>query len=448
MGKFITKTAEDMKSNIMNEIACTYALFVQSYADEDAVSQMKRNIPLGDRQFLKENEQKRFKNSVVFPHEILTARIKGYINDCYDEIEKRTIYTLSFINHGENTEKTIRHFEAEMEISRQKTMQCILSELDRQLLRNSDIKTVMINVGTAVEERAEHLDNLAWYYTKIMTLYRKLNYLTEKGGAFYRIVSNGNYCRNCKSFLERAIPINEAVAGVNFIPFHPNCDCMAEVFDKDGNFIENIGSINDIFNEKNDEASELFNYEKVKGNLVYDTLNWGNDNILKIISMGADAYGFKLSAYLLWLAASGKGNKYISKDGEYASELAKNDEGLNKFVMGKIWEFGESKNDNTPHIPPDSYKIPLSNGDLGAALHNVDVNIIAHKKNNGIWNATVILADKFNFTEFVNPIGKKPLSSILWAANDIAFLDSKLGFLDSVDVEISYNIDFEKVEQK
>ena len=116
--------------------------------------------------------------------------------------------------------------------------------------------------------------------------------------------------------------------------------------------------------------------------------------------------------------------------------------------MGKIWEFGESKNDNTPHIPPDSYKIPLSNGDLGAALHNVDVNIIAHKKNNGIWNATVILADKFNFTEFVNPIGKKPLSSILWAANDIAFLDSKLGFLDSVDVEISYNIDFEKVEQK
>lgn len=56
----------------------------------------------------------------------------------------------------------------------------------------------------------------------------------------------------------KSIPINEAVAGDNFIPFHPNCDCMAEVLDKDGNFIENIGSINDLYNDENDIAEDLF----------------------------------------------------------------------------------------------------------------------------------------------------------------------------------------------
>ncbi len=32
---------------------------------------------------------------------------------------------------------------------------------------------------------------------------------------------------------------------------------MAEVLDKDGNFIENIGSIKDLYNDENDLAQDL-----------------------------------------------------------------------------------------------------------------------------------------------------------------------------------------------
>ncbi len=58
-------------------------------------------------------------------------------------------------------------------------------------------------------------------------------------------------------------------------------------------------------------------------------------------------------------------------------------------------------------------------------------------------NAFLILVtinDKFDFTEFKNPFNQNStLKSILWAANDIAYYDSKWGLLDEVDVTIDYN---------
>ena len=53
--------------------------------------------------------------------------------------------------------------------------------------------------------------------------------------------------------------------------------------------------------------------------------------------------------------------------------------GLNDFVKRKIWEHGEDKNNPKPSIPTQSYVIPLNNGDLGAALHRVKVDINATK---------------------------------------------------------------------
>lgn len=90
-----------------------------------------------------------------------------------------------------------------------------------------------------------------------MPLYYKLNRLAEKGGVYYRIISNGNDCEECHTNVGKSIPINEASAGENFIPFHPNCDCMAEVLDKDGNFIENIGSIKDLYNDENEVFEKI-----------------------------------------------------------------------------------------------------------------------------------------------------------------------------------------------
>ena len=254
---FTVKTAEDMKSDILREIACTYALFGTSYADEDTISRLKTNISMPDRQFLRESEKRKYKNNVVFPYEILTSRIKEYINKCYDKIEKTEQYFLSTADYGGNTEKVKSLLKKNIEKLQQKTTQSILSELDRQLLRNSDIKTVLINVGAEADKQAKSLDNLICYYAKIFAVYYKLNRLAEKGGVYYRIISNGNDCEECHTNVGKSIPINEASAGENFIPFHPNCDCMAEVLDKDGNFIENIGSVNDLYNDENDLAQDL-----------------------------------------------------------------------------------------------------------------------------------------------------------------------------------------------
>ena len=446
MKVFTVKTAENMKSDILREIACTYALFGTSYADEDTISRLKTNISMPDRQFLRESEKRKYKNNVVFPYEILTSRIKEYINDCYDKIEKTEQYFLSTADYGGNTEKVKSLLKKNVEKLKQKTTQNIIYELDRQLLRNSDIKTVLINVGAEADKQAKSLDNLICYYAKIFAVYYKLNRLAEKGGVYYRIISNGNDCEECHTNVGKSIPINEASAGENFIPFHPNCDCMAEVLDKDGKFIENIGSIKDLYNDENDRVSELFNYKKVKEGLIYNIWNWNEDNIWKIISLGVNVYGWKLSADLLWMAASEKNSTYRSRNNDYASNLAKKNEGLNKFVRDKIWEYGESKNNNCPYIPLQTYEIPLNNGDLGAALHNVKVKIITEKNKNGIWKTSVILTDIFDFTEFKNPFKQGSiLKGFLWAANDIAYFDTEWGLLEPVNVEISYNLDFEEI---
>ncbi len=182
-------------------------------------------------------------------------------------------------------------------------------------------------------------------------------------------------------------------------------------------------------------------YETViKRGLDYKALNFVVDSIWKTGAVALDKAGYDLSSDLLKLAASGSGNKYVAKEGSYASNLLKKDKGLNDFVKSVIWKEGELKNNSNPTIDTQTYTIPLGNGDLGAALHKVYVDIDAKKNPDGKWNAKVKVTDKFDFTEWVNPFNQgSAKEGFLWAANDLAFWSSKLGMLDLVNVEITYN---------
>ena len=174
-------------------------------------------------------------------------------------------------------------------------------------------------------------------------------------------------------------------------------------------------------------------------NWLYDIWNWGEDSIWKGVSQGVSAYGWQLSADLLYLAASGSGNRYVASEGSYASNLAKNDVGLNNFVNDVIGAYGTSRNISNPSIPTQTYEIPLSNGDLGAALHNVYVDIKANRNVNGSWTAVITITDTFDFTELKNPLKQDSVGKgLLWAANDIAYLDSEWGLLNPVSVTITY----------
>lgn len=173
---------------------------------------------------------------------------------------------------------------------------------------------------------------------------------------------------------------------------------------------------------------------------LYDAWNWGEDNIWKGIAAGMKAVGYELTADLLSLAASGSGNIYEKTSGSYASNLLKNDKGISQKVNDIIWERGTSQGKRYISTEPISYEIPLGNGDLGAALHIVDIQVDAIQQNNGVWYANVTVTDTFDFTECVNPFKQDSIvRGILWAANDIAYYDTKWGLLDSVDVKIKFS---------
>ena len=74
--------------------------------------------------------------------------------------------------------------------------------------------------------------------------------------------------------------------------------------------------------------------------------------------------------------------------------------GLNDFIKSTIEEYAEKQKSKNPSIPTVSYRIPLSNGDLGASLHNIDIDIDARRGRDGKWNAEVKVSDDFDFTQW------------------------------------------------
>ena len=163
------------------------------------------------------------------------------------------------------------------------------------------------------------------------------------------------------------------------------------------------------------------------------------------ISWGLKKAGYKLTASLLNQAADGKDLTYTVRDGTYASELCRNDKGIQESIAKNIMGIAP---DRTGHVRTSwTYEIPLSNGDLGAALHNVTIIFDGIPKGN-ILRATVTITDTFDFTELKNPLTQGSiLKGLLWLANDIAYCDSKWGLLDPVNVSISFNEEYRYVIQ-
>ena len=120
--------------------------------------------------------------------------------------------------------------------------------------------------------------------------------------------------------------------------------------------------------------------------------------------------------------------------------MLKNDKGLNDFVKSKIEEYAKKYKSPILSIPKVSYTIPLGNGDLGAALHKVNIEIDTRRGRDGKWNAEVKVSDDFDFTEFKNPFKEDSFKEgFLWFANDVATASSELELLDNVGVEITYS---------
>ena len=139
-------------------------------------------------------------------------------------------------------------------------------------------------------------------------------------------------------------------------------------------------------------------------------------------------------------AADGNNLSYIAGEGSYASELCKGDADIKQAIETEI---AGQKPDSKGIVRSDfGYTIPLGNGDLGASLHRVVISVDGRATGNNL-HATITITDTFDYTEFVNPFNQSSLiEGILWAANDIAYIDTKWGLLDPVSVKISYVEEF------
>ena len=200
-----------------------------------------------------------------------------------------------------------------------------------------------------------------------------------------------------------------------------------------------IGGIKSKGTEFADSLAEYYKRNK-KYSLTYNLLNPIEDFFWETGADLLDKAGYHLSSDLLKLAASGSGNKYVAKDGSYASNLLKNDKGLNDFIESEIRKNAKKHRGPILYISDLTYEIPLGNGDLGAALHKINVDIDARRGRDGKWNAEVKVSDDFDFTEWVDPFDQDSIKEgVLWFANDVATASSELGLLDEVGVEITYS---------
>ena len=151
-----------------------------------------------------------------------------------------------------------------------------------------------------------------------------------------------------------------------------------------------------------------------------------------------DQKGWYLTATLLELSTYDSGQSFVAHDGEYAAELIKNDKNFVQFVNDIIWEEGTSKG-ATYVYKPTTYEFNLSNGDLGAAIHNADVYITANQLEDGSWSVYVEVEDTFDFTEFKNPLSYDTLKEVfLWTMNDLAYLDQAMNVINPVECKIDF----------
>ena len=142
--------------------------------------------------------------------------------------------------------------------------------------------------------------------------------------------------------------------------------------------------------------------------------------------------GYKLTGKLLELAASGGGKYHAGANSQTSQDIIKQKDFVND-VKRKY----EESNTTWGEFGGFWYEFPLS-GDLGAALHNVSYSFRAMRdRRTNTKYLHVTITDTFDFTEYKNPLTQKNLkSSILWIANDVAYIDSAWNLIDPVEVEI------------
>ncbi len=165
---------------------------------------------------------------------------------------------------------------------------------------------------------------------------------------------------------------------------------------------------------------------------LYDWWNAIEDAIWKIGAEVLKSMGYDLTGELLELSASGPDNSYTADRNSPISQKIASDKGFTDEIINTYKSGDDGQSDDL------SYTFPVSQGDLGAALHIVSYTFKPiTDKNTRKRYLLVTITDTFDFTEMKNPFTQGSVKAgFLWFANDIACIDMNWGLLDPVSVKI------------
>lgn len=148
------------------------------------------------------------------------------------------------------------------------------------------------------------------------------------------------------------------------------------------------------------------------------------------VVVGGYLFDKPLSGYLLRLSLNNK-EEYDDKN-----PLVIEDEYFSKLIFGYD-EFRKIINENLKgkEINKEIKNVEFLEGDLLFAIHGAKLNIKGNKKENGNWNLTVEIVDKYDYTdpkkpkEYITSFGSKSKSILASTLNNFAAVSSSYGVI-------------------
>ena len=227
---------DNFQKAVCDDIAYTYGVFVPKDT-KNILSKMKSNISLQEERFLEPRLKKELGGKSVSPYDILIPKLKKHINDFYDEF-RLSLSTLEKLSqYGQRSDVFKKHFQENLEKSKATTTKTILGELELQIARGNDVKSVISHMQNILSTQATALRQTLEQGAGQMKQYMVLWDYQDKGFTNYRLRTNADNCKSCTALEGKIFSISEAEVGINLAPLHPNCDCTAEIVDNQGNTV-------------------------------------------------------------------------------------------------------------------------------------------------------------------------------------------------------------------
>lgn len=245
---------ERLRESIAKEIAYTYVAFAPNDT-KVTLSKMKKNIRAGDRMFLSKDLQNSVGKDLIVSYDVLNTSLEKYIDDFYNEITLGREASEKLSVYGDRGERFKKKFNDSLKQSKNSFVKDIKNEMTLQMMQSKDAKSVVAHMQNVLTKRLSSLKKFLGAYAGQMGQYMVLWDYQDKGYTHYRLKTNGDNCEECTKLNGKIFPIDKAESGKTIMPFHPNCDCSAEIVDENERTVFVIEKV-----DKKEKSTDALDY--------------------------------------------------------------------------------------------------------------------------------------------------------------------------------------------